>query len=310
MSNLKILENVILVPYTTLKIGGPAKYFFEAKSKNDIIDAIRWAKEKSVNYFILGGGSNILISDAGFNGLVIKIQDSRFKIQDSKIVVGAGLDLARLVQIATENSLTGLEWAAGIPGTVGGAIRGNAGAMGQSMSEIIKQVDVLVDNEKIEQWDNKQCQFGYRDSVFKQNPNLIILSAEIQLEKGDKQEIQKKIEKYLEKRKSQPIEPSAGCVFKNIEVDKLSDYPKLCQKYPEIKGAVKNEKLSAGWLIEQCDLKGKQIGQAKISEKHANFIVNLGGAKAEDVLILISLIKQRVRNKFGIQLQEEIEIAQ
>lgn len=313
--NLTISENIVLAPYTTFKIGGPARYFFETKSKKEILEAIKWAQKKKMKYFILGGGSNVLFSDQGFDGLVIKIKNLKFKIQDSKIIVEAGTNLAQLVQIATENSLTGLEWAAGIPGTIGGAIRGNAGAMGHSIGEVVKNIEVLLDNGLIEQWDNKRCQFGYRNSLFRYNPKLVILSAEIQLKKGDRRIIQKKIKEYLDKRKNQPSEPSAGCVFKNVELANLREYTtnfhEYDKKFVQIRGQlvpIRDDKIAAGWLIEQCDLKGKQIGQAKISEKHANFIINLGGATAEEVIILISLIKQRVRNKFRIQLQEEIEI--
>lgn len=310
------LKGIILAPHTTFKIGGPAKYFFEVKTRKELIKALRWAKENKIKYFILGGGSNILFSDKGFNGLVIKLKISDYKLKDKTIIAEAGISLAQLVQISVNNSLTGLEWAVGIPGTLGGAIRGNAGAMGHSISEVIKNVIVLVNNKKnqklkIKKISKKGCKFGYRESIFKRNPNLIILSAEIQLKKGNLKEIQKKINEYLIKRKNQPQEPSAGCVFKNVEIADLFRSRKSDKEIFKIRGQlipVRDGKISAGWLIEQCNLKGKKIGQAKISEKHANFIVNLGKAKAKDVLTLINLIKKRVKNKFGIQLKEEIEI--
>jgi UDP-N-acetylmuramate dehydrogenase len=182
--------------------------------------------------------------------------------------------------------------------------------------------------EKIKNLSNKECQFGYRNSIFKQGPNLIILSVKLRLQKGERKESQKKIQKYLEQRRGQPLEPSAGCVFKNIEIANLHEFehPKASaswrsygageyhedgKEFVKIRGQlvpIRDDKIAVGWLIEQCDLKGKQVGQAKISEKHANFIVNLGGAKAEEVIILISLIKQKVRDVFNIQLEEEIEI--
>lgn len=309
MNNLKLQKDVILAPYTTFKIGGPAKYFFEAKSQEELIRALNWAKSNKIDYFILGGGSNILVADKGFNGLVIKLQIESYKLEDQVIIAEAGINLGKLVQISAANGLTGLEWAIGIPGTLGGAICGNAGAMGSSISEIVENIKVLIDNEKIDSWNNQQCRFSYRDSIFKQNPDLIILAAELQLKKGNKREIQEKIKEYIARRKNQPSEPSAGCVFKNIEFNNLDAKltKNLLTKYPEIKNIIKDGKFSSGWLIEQCDLKGKIIGQAQVSSLHANFIVNLGQAKAEEVMILISLIKQRVRNKFGIQLQEEIE---
>ena len=293
---MKFRKNVSLANYTTFKIGGPAKYFYIAKTKQDLIKAIKAAKELGLPFFVLGGGSNLLVSDKGYDGLVINFQFSisNFQLISNskifKVVVGAGLPLGKLVSASAEKSLTGLEWAVGIPGTVGGAIRGNSGAFEKSISNIVKEVEVLEITEdnspQIKILKNKDCKFQYRDSIFKHNSNLIILSAEIQLKKGDKKEIQKKIKEHLKQRKkTQPLGfPSAGSIFKNP------------------KG------FSAGELIEKCGLKGKKINGAQISEIHSNFIVNLGKAKSKDVEKLIKLIKQKVKQKFGIVLEEEIEI--
>ncbi len=308
----KIQENISLAGHTTFKIGGPARWFFIAKNTEEIKKAISMAKELNLDSFILGGGSNVLVSDKGFNGLIIKIKNSKFKIQNSKIIYAeAGMNLGKLVEYSVSKGLTGLEWAAGIPGTIGGAICGNTGAFGKSISEVVTEAQVLVcdkkNNIKVKKYNNKDCKFAYRDSIFKRNKNLIIVVAKIQLEKGDKEKSQQMISEYLgQRRESQPLEyPSAGSVFKNLkfEIENL----KLLNKYPQLKRFSKHGMIPAGWLIEECGLAGKKIGSAMVSEKHANFIVNLGKAKAEDVVILISLIKQKIRNKFGIQLQEEIE---
>ncbi len=279
-------RNILLASYTTFKIGGPAKYFYEAKDAEDIIKAVKMACQLNIPYFILGGGSNLLVSDKGFEGLVIKVQSSRFKVQSCRIFIDAGVKLSKLVDLAVKNSLTGLEWAAGIPGTIGGAVRGNAGAFGGSMSEIVKLVKVLR-GRNIKQLVSKDLKFTYRDSIFKHNKD-IILSTELQLKKGSQAEIKKQIKKNLQhRRENQPIKAlSTGCVFKNVR-NKLNK--------------------SAAELIEEAGLKNKAIGGAIISKKHANFIINTGKAKAEDVIILISLIKAKVRNKFGIQLQEEVQ---
>jgi len=308
----KIQENISLAGHTTFKIGGPARWFFIAKNTEEIKKAISMAKELNLDSFILGGGSNVLVSDKGFNGLIIKIKNSKFKIQNSKIIYAeAGMNLGKLVEYSVSKGLTGLEWAAGIPGTIGGAICGNTGAFGKSISEVVTEAQVLVcdkkNNIKVKKYNNKDCKFAYRDSILKRNKNLIIVVAKIQLEKGDKEKSQQMISEYLgQRRESQPLEyPSAGSVFKNLkfEIENL----KLLNKYPQLKRFSKHGMIPAGWLIEECGLAGKKIGSAMVSEKHANFIVNLGKAKAEDVVILISLIKQKIRNKFGIQLQEEIE---
>ncbi len=284
----KLQKNISLAPYTTFKIGGPAKYFYIAKTIEDLINAVGAARKARVLFFIFGAGSNILVSDKGFDGLVIKIQNTNYKIQNTKIVAEAGTRLGDLTLVSVEAGLTGLEWAAGIPGSIGGVIRGNAGAFGGSMADITKTVKVLepkIRNPKSKTFKNQDCKFGYRDSIFKHNKNLIIFSAELELKKGDKKSSREMIREYLKKRQeTQPLEfPSAGCIFKNP------------------KG------YSAGWLIEQCGLKGKRVGKAMISEKHANFIVNAGGAKARDAIELINLCKEKVKEKFKIELEEELE---
>ncbi|HUV81001.1 MAG TPA: UDP-N-acetylmuramate dehydrogenase [Patescibacteria group bacterium] len=283
-----VKKNVSLAEQTTFKIGGRAKYFFSARMERDLIKAVTAAKKLKLPFFILGGGSNLLASDKGFKGLVIKMQNTKYQILNTKIIVGAGVLLNKLVSLSVEKSLTDLEWAAGIPGTIGGAIRGNAGAFGKSMKDIVGTVTVLETKNKepkIKILKNAQCGFAYRDSIFKKKKNLIILSAELQLEKGKKKEIENKIKKYSEyKKKNHPWNyPSAGSVFKNPSG------------------------FSAGELISKCGLKDKKAGKAKISEKHANFIVNLGGASSTDVKKLINLAKKSVKNKFKIDLEEEIK---
>jgi len=283
---LTIQKNVYLKNYTTFKIGGPAKYFFEAKTKEDLIKGIEVAKKREMPFFILGGGSNLLVSDRGYKGLIIKIQMTKSKYQNTKISAEVGLPLRQLLWQTLKNNLAGLEWAVGIPGTVGGAIRGNAGAFGGSVADVVKSVGVYdVKNRKLKILKNKDCKFDYRESIFKKKPNLIILSAELQLKKGDKKKIKEKMKEYLDYRKeTQPLSfPSAGSIFKNPPG------------------------FSAGELIEKCGLKGKKSGNVKVSEKHANFIVNLGNGKAKEVIKLIKLIKQKVKNKWNIELEEEIQ---
>ena len=299
-----IQKNISLKNYTTFKIGGPAKYFFVATIKKDLVRAIRLAKKYNLPFFILGGGSNLLVSDKGYNGLIIKFQipNPKFQInsksQIPKINVEAGVLLSAVASAAAKNGLTGLEWAVGIPGTVGGAIYGNAGAFKKNISASIKKAEILdVRNLKIKKFKKQDCKFNYRDSIFKHKKNLIILSAELQLKKGNKKEVQKKLKECLDYRKqTQPLEfPSAGSIFKNPSPTQI------LKKFRRAKN------FSAGELIEKCGLKGKRTGGAKISEKHANFIVNLGGAKAKDVKKLINLAKKKVKKKFGITLAEEIQ---
>ncbi|MDD5145576.1 MAG: UDP-N-acetylmuramate dehydrogenase [Candidatus Pacebacteria bacterium] len=281
-----IKKNIPLKKYTTFRIGGKAKYFLEAKTSEDLMLAISTAKKFSLPFFILGAGSNLLISDRGYRGLVIKIKNQKLNIKNKKVNVGAGVLLSTLVYESIKNSLAGIEWAVGIPGTVGGSIFGNAGAFKKSMKNIIEEVEVFDKKSgKIKIFKNQDCKFGYRESIFKKDKNLIILSARIKLKKSSKEKIKSEIKEYSgNRRKTQPLNlPSIGSIFKN---------PK---------------NFSAAGLIEKCNLKGKRVGNVKISEKHANFIVNLGNGKANEVKKLINSAKKAVKNKFGIILEEEIQ---
>ena len=313
---IKIQKNISLSKYTSFKIGGAARYFCVTENVDEIKEALEFAGENKLEVFVLGGGSNLLISDKGFDGLVIRITNYELRIKNNRIFVGSGLPLIKLVSESIKNNLTGLEWAAGIPGTVGGAVANNAGANGRCMADVVGEVEVLhkgstalrgLWNQRI--FTNKQCQFSYRDSIFKKEKKFIILSAVLKLSKGNQEESKKIILEILKLRKEkQPLEyPSAGSVFKNPVVDD-NHLAKLIKEYPELKNIAKNKTVPAGWLIGQIDeLENKKIGSVMISEKHCNFIVNTGNAKAEDVVILISLIKQKVRMYFGIQLKEEVE---
>jgi UDP-N-acetylmuramate dehydrogenase len=303
---INVQKNIPLAPFTTFRIGGPAKFFAEVKSEEELIEALKYANENNLEFFILGGGSNLLVSDKGFDGLIIKIQDTRYKTQENIIEAESGAPLALIVNLAMQNNLSGLEWAAGIPGTIGGAVRGNAGAFGGTLADAIESVKVLnISNLQLTTYNNDDCKFDYRHSIFKENPGLIVLSVDLKLNPGNKDEIQNKVKETIEKRKlKHPTENSAGSFFKNPEVKNQKiieefecDYGTKCQ----------NGKMPAGWLVEQVGLKGKKIGGAMVSDKHANFIVNTGGATAEDVIMLACLIKQQVRDKFGIELQEEVQ---
>lgn len=327
---INIQKNIPLANYTTFRIGGPAKHFAEVSSEEDLLEALNFAKKNNLEFFILGGGSNLLVSDKGFDGIIIKLKAhpslrtklkvtaQSFKLHHVKC--WAGNSLAKLVNFSAENNLTGLEWAAGIPGTIGGAVRGSAGAFNSDMSSIVESVKVadiseLMQNVNIKIQNNnakfkifkkEECNFKYRNSIFKENPNLIILSVVLKLNPGNKDEIQNKIKEIIKKRSLEhPKENSAGSFFKNPIVENKE----LVEEFEREQGIKYGDnKLPAGWLIEQAGLRGKKIGGAMASEKHANFIINTGATTAEDVIILASFIKQQVRDKFGIELQEEVQL--
>jgi UDP-N-acetylmuramate dehydrogenase len=305
---LTIKEKIPLGDFTSFHLGGPAKYFVEVKSKNDLEEALKFAKEKKLNWFILGGGSNLLVSDQGFDGLVIKINNQGIEIQGTKIICGAGLFLSEAVSAARKNNLSGFEWATGIPGTIGGAISGNAGAYGSSISDNMEKVEVLDSSQENFFWKNcssGDCQFAYRTSIFEQKKELIIFSAVFSLVLGKNEEVDDKMKKIIQERaRKLPQNPSAGSFFKNPQVGN----PEVLAEFEKDQGRKSPDgKIPAGWLIDQLDLRGKKIGGAMVSQEHSNFIINAGGAKAEDVIILASLIKQKVRNHFGVQLEEEVQ---
>jgi len=283
-------KNVPLKNYTTYKIGGPAKYFFIAKTKENLIEALKTAKNLKLPVFILGGGSNLLISDKGFLGLVIKINFHSVEFREKDVLIGAGFNLNKLNYLFAEKSLSGLEWAAGLPGTLGGAIYGNAQAFGTKISDAVESVEAInLKTLELKNFTKKQCQFSLKNSVFKKTKNWVIVSAVLEFKSGDGREIKNKIKEFITYRKTNhPMNfPSAGSVFVNPED--------------------KKEIIRAGFLIEKCGLSGKKIGKAQISEKHANFIINLGGAKAKDVLSLINLAKKKVKKTFGIELETEVQ---
>ena len=304
-----IQRNVLLKNYTTYKIGGPAKYFFDAKNEEDLIRAVTISKKFKLPIIILGGGSNTLASDKGFRGLVIRLNNTGFNLQDNIVCVDAGVKLSKLVQLLAENGLTGMEWSVGIPNaTVGGAIYGHAQAFGEKISDCLESVEVL-DSKilKTKKLFKSQCKFSLKSSIFKKNKRLIIIKAIFKLEKSGQKKVKEKMESILYHRNTKhPMNfPSAGSTFVNPE--KKIKNKKLLKLYPELLEFNKLGAIPAGYLIEKVGLAGKQIGKAKISEKHSNFIINLGGAKAKDVLALIKLAKKKVKAKIGVNLETEIQ---
>ncbi len=325
-----VQENIPLQHYSNYKIGGPAKYFFEAGSVEEIIKALeKWrllapyhpasSRERrggvGSGVFILGGGTNILFSDEGFDGLVIKSNIKFIEASENVLKVGAGVPITQLLDYSINKNLSGLEWAAGLPGTVGGAIRGNAGSFGGEMNNIVKEVislDISGPKVKIIKRNNKDCDFSYRSSIFKKQPfgkrrlSEIIIEATLVLKKGDKELIREIIKKNINHRiQKQPLEyPSIGSIFKNVDAEKIS------KSHQEKFGlTVKTDPfpvIPSARLISESNLKGISCGGAMISPKHPNFIVNVLDATANDVKNLIKLVKNNVKKNFNVNLEEEI----
>lgn len=280
-------ENEPMNLHTTFKIGGPADFFSEPQDVTELKNIINLCKSENMPYMILGNGSNMLVSDKGIDGVVISMEDNfqNLHIEGNTVIADAGILLSTLSKRVYEKELTGMEFASGIPGTLGGAVYMNAGAYGGEMKDIVKTVTFIECDGNVVSYTADKLEFGYRKSCFS-NTDRIILSVCIELKRGKKEEIKAMMADFTERRTTkQPISmPSAGSVFK------------------------RPEGYFAGTLIENAGLKGYSIGGAEVSEKHAGFIVNKGDATAEDVISLIEYIKQTVYEKYNVMLEPEVKI--
>ncbi len=304
-------KDILLSKYSNYRIGGPAKYFFEAKNIDEIIKAIEnWRRLHSDAIFILGAGTNILFNDERFNGLVLKPNIQFIKGDGNTLRVGAGVPISQILNYAINEGLSGLEWAAGLPGTLGGAIRGNAGSFGGEMRAIIKEVvslDISGPQTRIIKRGIGDCRFGYRSSVFKLNENKeIIVGATLIFRKGNRKLMEAATEENINyRREKQPLEhPSIGSIFKNVNLQKVAK-----KQHKLFNSVIKKDPfpvIPAAHLISEVGLTGISCGGAMISPKHPNFIVNILNATAKDVKNLIELAKKEVKKKFNIGLEEEI----
>ena len=273
--------------HTSFKVGGPADILVFPKDRDVLGRIIKTCKIHEIPFFVFGNGSNLIVRDKGIRGVVIKLFDNfaEYSVEGDRIEASAGMLLSKLSKIALEQELSGLEFAEGIPGTLGGAVTMNAGAYGGEMKDIVFKTEFMDANGDVGVLEGTQHQFGYRTSYI-QKEKCIVLTSQIQLKKGNKTEIHKRMNECAEKRKDkQPLEmPSAGSVFK------------------------RPEGYFTGKLVEDCGLKGHRIGGAEVSGKHCGFIVNVGNATSEDILCLIKHIQDNVKMKFGVALQTEVRI--
>lgn len=317
---MRIYNNFPLSDILYYKIGGKAKFLIEIHNKTDLGEALEFCfKNKIKNILPLGFGSNVLISDNDFNGIVLW-----FSKPDAEIIRMVAEDiieafssnaLDHVIQFSFTNNLSGLEWAGGLPSTVGAAVRGNVGAFGSEIKDAVYKIEAVDSNTgETKVLDNKELQFSYRNSFVKQNKNFIISTVFFKLRKTDKKGLEEAKEVYKEninyRKEHHPIEyPSCGSVFKNIA--SKDQVKQIIQKWPDVQNLVTTKwhgKASMGYIIKRLGFSNFKIGSAKVSEKHANYIVNLGGAKFSDVMDLIKEIKQKFYKTFDFYPQEEIEI--
>lgn len=306
--SINIQEQVPLAGLTSFQVGGPAQYFVEVATPDEVDEALVWAEEKVLPIFILGGGSNLLVSDHGFAGLVIKPITREVKVENDQVITDAGVALVKLVLIAAEHSLSGLEWAMGIPGTIGGAVFGNAGAYGSSINKNVARVTAInLVSYEIKDFTPDECAFAYRSSFFKQTGEWLIWQVVLNLQPGEQNEIRALGKKYLDDRLAhQPRLPSAGCFFKNFTLAQLTATNPEIVKQTAVQAASKGGKLGCGFLLDRLGVKGMRVGGAMVSPMHANFIVNDNHATAADIVALAGEIKQKAQNELQVALSEEV----
>ena len=296
-----LLTSEPLRHHTTLRIGGPADFYFAARTPDQLVAALRIAREIDLPIFLLGGGSNLLVSDDGFRGLVLRNACEAIEFDGTVAQVECGADFLDLIYQCRDRNLSGLEFAAGIPGSVGGALYGNAGCYGQDIGQFTIECTVAsFDGSRVETRPNTWFQFAYRDSVLKRRPQ-VLLSCLLQFRKGSSAEIQRVIEEKLEVRRVKHpqwrIEPTAGSYFKNLPPD---------WQLPGVTHSPGTRRVPAGQLLDEVGCRGLRVGDAMVFPKHANIIVNAGHASAREVLELAKIMKARVRERFGVELEEEV----
>lgn len=283
----EVFFNEPMKNHTSFKIGGPADVLIIPKSEGQLINAVKLCKDNDINYYIMGNGTNLLVKDGGMRGAVIKVNEGLNKIivEGNTIYCQGGVLLSEVSKVALNQSLTGLEFASGIPGTIGGAVTMNAGAYGGEMKDVITKVRTLDRNNNIKEFTNAEMNFRYRSSRVV-DENLIVLSIELELKPGDYSAIKAVMDDLTFKRSSkQPLElPSGGSTFK------------------------RPEGYFAGKLIDDAGLRGLRYGGAQVSEKHCGFVVNADNATCKEVTMLISIIQKTIRDKFGLELETEIKL--
>lgn len=281
----RVLRDEVMKKHTTFRVGGPADFFVMPGSREELRDITVLCKSEGMPYYIMGNGSNLLVSDRGYRGVIIQIyrEMSMITVDENQITAGAGALLSKIAGSALEAGLTGFEFAAGIPGTLGGACMMNAGAYGGEMKDVLKEVTVLTPEGKFTVIPEGELDMGYRTSVIEKK-GYVVLEAVIALEKGEHESIRKRMEELREKRVSkQPLEyPSAGSTFK------------------------RPEGYFAGKLIEDAGLRGYRTGGAQVSEKHCGFVINTGNAEAKDIMELMKQVSERVMEKSGVLLEPEV----
>lgn len=305
--SIAIRQHVPLTELTTFRIGGPARYFCDVRNEEEVREAIAWAKDKGVPFVVLAGGSNVVIPDGGLDALVLHFVEGSCMFEGEVLTSDFGCNLLSLIREAGSRGLGGWEKLAGIPGSIGGAVRGNAGAFGSEIRDVVVAVRALHSTTgETKDYANSECDFSYRHSYFKDHPDWIILRVQVRLAQGQPDSIAQSIEETIAERERRHLQnvQAAGSFFMNPVAPAA-----IIEMFEKEKGVQsRGGRVPAGWLIEKAGLKGARVGGAIASMQHPNYIVNEGTATAHDVLNLAQRIKLEVLNQFGVELEEEAAI--
>lgn len=302
--NVHVSPGEPLAAHTRFGIGGPADVYAESSRLECFLEALRLARMSGFDCTVIGGGTNLIVSDAGYRGVVLRFTGGRIDVRAPRVSAEAGAALEDLVNAAGSAGLAGLETLAGIPGSVGGAVYGNAGAYGRSISEVTREV-YFFDGAMVRALDNPECEFAYRESVFNRRRDWVILAVEVALEPGDADALRQRSEDILALRRQKypPEMRCAGSIFKNLLWRELP--PPTRQQVP--RGVVREGKVPAAWFLDQAGSKGLSKGDVRVADYHANLIYNAGTGTARDLCALIAELKRRVKERFGLELEEEVQ---
>jgi UDP-N-acetylmuramate dehydrogenase len=302
--NLQVTEGALLARYTRFGIGGPADVYAETASAETFVEALRQTRASGLPYVIIGGGTNLIVADQGFRGIVLRFTADTIATAGSTIEADAGADLGAVVDYSLAHGLAGLETLAGIPGSLGAAVYGNAGAYGHSISEVVETVRTF-DGERIAIRTAADCEFRYRESIFKRHKDWIVFSARLALRPAGAGQLRRAADAILAERnrKFPPAMKCAGSIFKNLILAELP--PAVAAQVPE--RVVREGKVPAAWFLEQAGARGLARGQMRVADYHANLIYNAGAGTARELRELIADLKSRVAARFGLEIEEEVQ---
>lgn len=301
---LEVSEGMPLACHTRFGIGGPADVFGETVIIEGFVSALRFVRSAGLDFVVIGGGTNLIVSDEGYRGVVLRFRGDRLEARETHVYAEAGAELQRLVDFTIAHGLKGLETLSGIPGSVGAAIYGNAGAYGHSISERVRHVR-FTDGDQLLEFENSQCEFRYRESVFKRHKSWIVLSVDLELDAADAVELRTTADEILKIRneKFPPTMKCAGSIFKNLLAANLP--PAVRERVPQ--SVIREGKIPAAYFLEQAGAKGLSKGDIHVATYHANLVYNAGNGTAHDLCAIIAELKRRVSELFGLELEEEVQ---